>query len=145
MKKAISFLFLVVALTVLASCELEHSDNGKLDGYWHLTTVDTMRTGGSAEVSEDRIFWAVQGSILNVTQPSQGANYIFRFTHQNGTLSLYDARLNDRRKSDSLVTHVDELRPYGITSLMPRYTVEKLSSSKMVLSNDTLRLRFTKF
>ena len=145
MKRTI-FLFLMACLVMaFTSCDIETSGNGDLDGYWHLTSVDSMQTGGTADVSEDRIFWRVQGDILNVTQPMKGGNYIFRFTYQDNSLDLYDARFNDRDGSDSLVTNVNELFPLGITSLTPHYNVEKLSGSKMVLSNDTLRLRFTKF
>ena len=31
---------LVVSLMTMTGCELETSDNGKLDGYWHLVAVD---------------------------------------------------------------------------------------------------------
>ncbi|MGI6222578.1 MAG: lipocalin-like domain-containing protein [Prevotella sp.] len=144
MRKSI-FFFLAFVAVLFASCELESPDNGDLDGFWHLTSVDSLQTGGNAEVSKQLIFWSVQGSLLDITQSTTGADYIFRFTYQDNTLSLYDARINDRRKNDSLVTDVTELLPYGITSLTPRYTVEKLSGSKMILSNDTLRLSFTKF
>ena len=46
---------LTTALT-LASCELETSDNGKFDGFWHLERVDTLATGGS--LNRDMEVWA---------------------------------------------------------------------------------------
>ena len=52
---------LTTALT-LASCELETSDNGKFDGFWHLERVDTLATGRSLNLQQKRIFWGVQAT-----------------------------------------------------------------------------------
>lgn len=55
---------LTTALT-LASCELETSDNGKFDGFWHLERVDTLATGGSLNLQQKRIFWGVQAKLIS--------------------------------------------------------------------------------
>ena len=58
MNKHFKILFsLITILFALASCGdlLEHSQNDKLDGYWKLTTIDTLATGGQKNVSEQSV------------------------------------------------------------------------------------------
>ena len=62
---------LTTALT-LASCELETSDNGKFDGFWHLERVDTLATGGSLNLQQKRIFWGSAGEAHQRTRHRQG-------------------------------------------------------------------------
>ena len=47
MKKIIGILFFAVLVFTLSSCEIETSQNGDLDGFWHLEQVDTLATGGT--------------------------------------------------------------------------------------------------
>ena len=47
-------------LMSLTSCEIETSDNGKLDGFWHLERVDTLATGKSVDYTNKLVFWGVQ-------------------------------------------------------------------------------------
>ena len=64
MTKCFNILFSLIATALLlVSCGdlLEHSQNGKLDGYWKLTTIDTLTSGGQKDVSEQSLFMAVQG------------------------------------------------------------------------------------
>ena len=35
----------------MQSCEIETSHNGDLDGFWHLTGVDTLATGGKRDLA----------------------------------------------------------------------------------------------
>lgn len=52
------FLFFIIGIgLLLTSCDIETSDNGDLDGYWHLVRVDTLATGVSSDLSETRVFW----------------------------------------------------------------------------------------
>ena len=46
----------------LASCELETSDNGKFDGFWHLERVDTLATGGSLNLDPKSMAYAARTS-----------------------------------------------------------------------------------
>ena len=83
-----AFLLLSLAFT---SCELETSDNGKLDGFWHLERVDTLATGKSCDLSGQLLFWSVQMKLLNVSDKNYKLrSAFFRFEHANGTLRLYE-------------------------------------------------------
>lgn len=147
MKKLILVCSLCMAVMGLVSCGdlIETSDNGKLDGMWHLTRIDTLETGGGMDVAEDRKYLAVQGSILQVHDADEPEKYMFRFSHADGKLTLSDARLNDRRLGDPVVTDATLLMPYGINSLNETFVVEKLTRKRMVLVSDVLRLSYIKF
>ena len=45
-KHLILMLVGMLVLCFQSACTLETSDNGDLDGYWHLEQVDTLATGG---------------------------------------------------------------------------------------------------
>ena len=105
-----------------ASCEIETSDNGDLDGFWHLERVDTIRTGGRLDLKDEYVFWAVQKDLLNAC----------------------DRHGNDRMNGDPAVDDAGMLRPFGVNALDETFGVERLTGSKMVLSTEELRLSFTK-
>ena len=86
-------IFLLAASLVLAtSCGdlIETSDNGNLDGYWQLAQVDTLATGVTADMTDSKVFWGVQGKFLNVldTHEAPSYGYMFRFQHTADSLWL---------------------------------------------------------
>ena len=105
MKKIISVSALCLALgSLLFSCTLETSDNGKLDGFWKLTRVDTLATGGVLDLRESGIFWAVQMNLMSVQDKyvEDSPEYLFRFEHKDGKLTLsagYLYSIRDRKKA----------------------------------------------
>lgn len=137
----------MVALFSLSACEIETHDNDKLDGFWHLERVDTIATGGVCDKSKDLVFWSVQSMFVEVSERSKVDNnkYIFSFSHSNGKLSLFDARLSDRRKGDPEVEDPAILQPYGVSKLNETFEVTQLTGSKMQLKSETLLLVFRKF
>lgn len=148
MNKCFKILFsLITILFALASCGdlLEHSQNGKLDGYWKLTNIDTLATGGQKNVSEQSLFMAVQGKIMMLNNRDNGAEFIFQFNHSNGHLKIFDARQSNRGKGDPLQTDPEGLRPFGFNNLEEDFTVDEFTSGKLVINDGTLRLHFIKF
>lgn len=154
LKKKISkrILIMVTVLTPLllggiglCSCSLHHDDSGDLGGYWHLTGIDTLATSGHCDMSKVSVFWSVQGAILEARDVDKGEFVMFRYNRENSILSLYDARYNNRNIGDEQITDVAVLQPYGINKLEESFTVEALSSSRMILRSDMLKLYFKKF
>lgn len=128
-----------------ASCEIETSDNGDLDGFWHLERVDTIRTGGRVDLKDEYVFWAVQKDLLNACdRHGDRGDFLFRFEHKGKSLRLYDPHVNDRMNGDPAVDDAGMLRPFGVNALDETFGVERLTGSKMVLSTEELRLSFTK-
>lgn len=154
LKKKISKRILIIVTVItplllggvgLSSCSLHHDDSGDLGGYWHLTGIDTLATSGHCDMSKAPVFWAVQGAILEARDVDKGEFVMFRYNRENSILSLYDARYNNRNIGDEQITDVAVLQPYGINKLEESFTVEALSSSRMILRSDMLKLYFKKF
>lgn len=137
----------MVALLSLSACEIETHDNDKLDGFWHLERVDTIATGGVCDKSKDLVFWSVQSMFVEVSERSKVNNdkYFFSFSHRDGKLSLFDARLSDRSNGDPEVEDPIILQPYGISKLNETFEVMQLTGSKMQLKSESLLLVFRKF
>lgn len=145
--KQLLYLIILSALA-LSSCSISTSDNGKLDGYWHLTGIDTLREGqGSTDLKQRRVYWAVQAKLLNVRDlGTYQQGYLFRFSHVGDSLLLsepyHDGGHEDTGSGDTPVTDAAELSPFGINSLTEHFFVEQLSGSTMILRSQTLRLYF---
>lgn len=142
------FLYSVGLVLLLAGCDLETSDNGDLDGYWHLTRVDTLTTGGTLDTSEQLLFWAVQVRLLNVVDQSDDADhmgYLLRFEYKEGTLRVYEPYKNSRKDGDIKVDDASVLSPFGINRLDETFRVEQLDGDGMQLTGDALRLTFVRF
>ena len=136
--------FLIFSFT---SCELETSNNGDLDGFWHMVQVDTLQTGGVKDASEDLIFWSFQLNLLELSDHSySNPIYMARFNHDSGQLKVTKPCLYDRYEGNKMVTeeNLEVISPYGLNALEETFRVEELSGSRMTLSNGTLRLYFKK-
>ena len=96
-------------------------------------------------MSKAPVFWSVQGAILEARNVEKLEYVMFRYNHENGILSLYDARYNNREIGDEQITDVTVLQPYGINKLEESFAVESLSGSTMILRSDMLKLYFKKF
>ena len=150
MKYVCFLLMLMLGSALLNSCEVEGSDNGNLDGFWHLESVDTLATGGRCEYSDQRVFWGVQYKLLSVNNYKGGKIY-FRFRQTSDSLILSSPYKNHWHQDtenggDIPITEInDTLRQCGINHLVEPYYKEKLSGNKMILRTKDLRLYFKKF
>lgn len=147
MMKHFPLYFIIGVALLLSGCNLETSDNGDLDGYWHLVRVDSLATGQYADLSETRVFWGFQVRLLQAIDHDHDTShygYLFRFEHKGQTLRIYDSHKHDRANGDILVEDVGEITSLGINSLDDHFHVEQLSSDRMVLRDDVLRLWFEK-
>ena len=59
-------LYIFFVLLMFAACDIHTSDNGDLDGYWQLRSVDTLSTGGTCDMRDSMRFWSFQANILFV-------------------------------------------------------------------------------
>lgn len=146
MRRVIIYIIIGIGL-MMTACDIETSDNGDLDGYWHLVRVDTLATGGTCDMSESLVFWAVQMRLLNVVDHINDPDhfgYFLRFEHRGGTLRVYDPYKNSRKDGDIKVEDASVLAPFGINKLEETYQVEQLDGDDMRLANEQLRLSFEK-
>lgn len=149
MAKPIVFLSAVFMSLCLMSCDLETSDNGKLDGFWHLERVDTLATGGSLDMSNDKVFWSFQVRLLWLQGGS--SSFYLRFNQEGDSLTINSPYTNEGHEEtlgdggNKPVSDPSVLRDYGIDALETHYKKEALDGSRMTLRSRRLRLMFRKF
>ena len=141
--KYLSILF--AFMFCLSACELETSHNGKLDGWWLLTAVDTLPTGGHANVEEQQCTWAFQGRLLELRDvPGQRGDYLLSFVQHGDDLLLSHPYLSARDSGDIAVQTPQPLHPYGIQTLSEQFSITAIDRQRMVLTSTSLRLYFRK-
>ena len=96
MNKYLLKLLMASLLISLSACEFEMSDNGDLDGFWQLCTVDTLATGHSSDMRQIGIYWSVQMHILSIENKPRFIRFLFRFEQSDNQLRIYSPRLDNR-------------------------------------------------
>lgn len=141
--KKITFLF--AAFLLLTSCEIEFSNNGKLDGFWQMIAVDTLATQHTSDLKTSGRTWAFQGRLLEMRDTKGGySDLYFSFEHRGDSLFLDSPYLSDRDVDDIKITDINIVRPYGVNGLKEGFEIENLSNNKLILRSKTLRLLFKK-
>lgn len=139
-------LYFTLSLIMITSCTLDSSDNGALDGYWQLSSIDTLANGHSVNMRDSGIFWAFNFNLLvtrSTKEPLGEILYDFEKTEDN--LILSNPYILYRDSSDIKVTDVNLLKKYGVNSLLESFTIQHLNSNKMALQSNMLRLNFKKY
>ena len=128
------FLYIIIGLTLLfTSCDKEDSSNGHLDGFCQMT-------------SSPGITWAFQGHILELRDVNKvHQDIVMSFTREGDKLKLSDPYRVDRDSDDVALLDADKLIPYGISNTSTEFRISELTSSRMVLDNNTTHLEFRKF
>lgn len=127
-------LYIIIGVTLLlTSCDKEDSANGHLDGFWQMT-------------SSPGITWAFQGHILELRDVKKvHQDIVMSFTREGDKLKLSDPYRVDRDSDDVALKDADMLIPYGISNTSTEFRISELTSSRMVLDNNTTHLEFRKF
>lgn len=133
-----------LSLMFLYGCELETTDNGDLDGYWHLEQVDSLAGQRSIDYGQSNIFWSIQFELLQLSNLEDNT-IIYKLVYDNRQLTLANPCMFDRADGDTLVTNVEVLRQYGVNALQENFKVVTLESRTMVLESPVLRLHFRKY
>ena len=127
-------LYIIIGVTLLlTSCDKEYSANGHLDGFWQMS-------------SSPGITWAFQGHILELRDVKKvHQDIVMSFTREGDKLKLSDPYRVDRDSDDVALKDADMLIPYGIGNTSTEFRISELTSSRMVLDNNTTHLEFRKF
>lgn len=151
-----SLLATLATTLMLASCNIETSDNGPLDGFWHLERVDTLATGGTTDYSSGYVFWGVQKDLIYIKDSSNGSvgAYYLRFSQTQDSLHITKIYLDHGHEDnpyheqggDIPVEVIDiNLRFLGLNALPEHFKKEAINGNRMILSTEKLRLKFKKF
>ena len=146
MKRLLIYIIGVVLLTT--ACEFHASDNGDLDGFWQLSSVDTLATGGSADLRYEQLSWSFQGHFVELRDALDymlAGDIIGRFQHHGDSLTLSDFYFSKRDSGDIKLQHPEPLRHYGVSRLQQSFHVLQLNSSRMTLQSDSLRLNLRRY
>lgn len=151
MKTSLTRFFLIISVIFLmTACHMESSENGHLDGFWHLVRVDTLSTDtlsivGTSDLSQDYFFWAFQFQLLSVRNTQKSPEeYFLRFQRQGDELVLSHPFQYVLQGKDAPVENIDLLRPFGINDQEERFRIVHLSSRRMTLQNKFLVLTMQK-
>ena len=127
-------LYIIIGVTLLlTSCDKEDSANGHLDGFWQKS-------------SSPGITWAFQGHILELRDVKKvHQDIVMSFSREGDKLKLSDPYRVDRDSDDVALKDADMLIPYGIGNTSTEFRISELTSSRMVLDNNTTHLEFRKF
>lgn len=146
MKTSLTRFFLIISvISLMTACHMESSENGHLDGFWHLVRVDTLSTGGTSDLHQDYFFWAFQFQLLSVRNTQKSPEeYFLRFQRQGDELVLSHPFQYVLQGKDAPVENIDLLRPFGINDQEERFRIVHLSSRRMTLQNHFLVLTMQK-
>lgn len=140
-------LYIFTMLLMLAACDIHTSNNGDLDGYWQLRSVDTLSSGMSCDMRDSMLFWSFQDNLLHVRDNKEEKldKVFMRFTLSDKVMTLTNPIIDLRDSSDLVLTDTTFLRHYGIHDMPETLKVVTLNSSTMILENRVLRLNFRKY
>lgn len=145
MKNITQYIFLMlIGVIVLTGCTFEASDNGDLDGYWHIEQIEDLQTKQIEDTHFEHRFWAIQNHLLVFRNTDTGYQYILRFNHQGNTLVLSDPYFYKRIPGDEPLDDPAPLFEFGCMALKVTYSVEKLNNSHMILNDGSIRVIFRK-
>lgn len=147
MRRILLYVVAVVCLLSVSSCELYMSDNGDLDGNWHLIGIDTLATGGHCDMSERLVFWGIETNLIEAVDHENDPRhygYIFYFERVDDHLRVFNAHKHDRPQGDIKVQDASEIAFLGINSLDDDFQILSLDADRMILADTDLRLVFRK-
>jgi hypothetical protein len=145
---------LLVGTAFIASCTIDTSDNGDLDGMWQMMEVQYAGHNGNydsiVQTKDKKIYWSVQYKLMDIIGNVGGDGLtnetLARFDHAGDSLVLYDF-YRHYRSADSLIsdsqTHV--LNGIGVDGNVARFFVEKLTSDNLLLRSTYARVILRKF
>lgn len=140
---------LVLASVLFTSCEMNSSDNGKLDNIWYLVKLDSISNGKKAiDYRSQHIFWSFQGSLMQTNCVDSMNQFImYRFDATDKQLIVKSPFIYDRVDDDQQITDetVHMIKLYGINAITDTFQIEKLNSTTMILRDDSLRLYFDRW
>ncbi len=141
-KKSLVILSAITVLVyVVCSCTLETSNNGDLDGAWHLLAIDDK----PIEQHPD-LYWSFQNKLLELSDKStECGTFLLRFSREGNKLKLSDPFIYDRENGDKPLEDATSLQPFGVYNTTETFDVVSLSASRMTLKSSTVKLDFRKF
>ncbi len=138
----------VLALLTWSGCEV--SGAGDLEGFWYLTRLDTLASGGRRDMDSTRVSWAFQTDLMQMVDycdpNTQKEIVMARYVHADGLLTVHNPFVYDRMAGDRPIKADScwRMAQYGINAVPDTFCIERLSRHRMQVADRTLRLYFEK-
>ncbi len=136
--KITSGTLLLTAFLLSACGDISPTDNRKIDGYWLLTNIDSISKGPGKDVSQEKLFWAIEGKIF------QTGGLTLMTEKYGDTLRLYRP-VSDSASVNSKNPSIEPYRRYGINSFDEHFFIEQLTQKHLSIRNSLLRLQFRRY
>ena len=146
--KELSYILFIATIT-LSSCDgFEISNNGDLDGMWHLVQVDSLRVNClPQDYTNEGIFWSIQDKLMMVEDKQDRYQSLFlRFSREGNVFCTSEPYINHHReKPEEKTEDVSLLKPYGLNKVNETFQIEKINSEELILQSDILSLSFVRY
>jgi hypothetical protein len=154
MKRNIFLLGILLLTTLMVGCDIETSNNGKLDGLWQVTEITYLGTNSRPDsvvaMKSQHIYWAFQNKLLSIrgyeAPQTKTTEIVTRFSHNADSLILRDFYFH-YVSLDSLVTdtHTHIFNPIGVESNEAHFQVEQLTDNTLSLRSTYAKIALRKF
>jgi len=146
LRKILYMAVAIASLASLASCDIDSSPNGKLDGYWKMASIDSIESGNILNLDNELYFWAFQNKLLQlVDRGHKNATFLLRFEKSGKTLTVTDPYRHKSQLEDVPVEDPSTMKAYGIKHAEEDFTIKKLSNSTLILENEEIRINFKRY
>jgi len=132
MRKILITGLLALLFVIVLACG-KNPENGKLDGMWQLTEIESAN-GVSISKKSDRIYYSFQLQVVELRRVGYN-EYRGHFNYTGDSLSL---NIHDYMIKDTCAF-------FGLKTMKDHFAIEVLTGSTMMLSRNDIRLRFRKF
>lgn len=148
MNRAFYYFFTAICI-MMSGCN--YSNNGDLDGMWYMTQIDSISSGETFKMRDTGISWSFQGKLMQIGNHRSNSYWnnpiMCYFSVKGNQLEVHDPFIYDRMKGDKEITadSIHMLKPFGINNIPENFMIEKLSSSKLQINDDIIRISFEKY
>lgn len=141
-----AFIAEIISMIVCSCDGFEISDNGNLDGMWHLIEVDSLAKNVKVDYIHEGIYWSIQDHLLCTEDKlKRYETCVFHFVLNEGKLTIKDPHFDNRVEGDPQVVDLLKIAPFGVNKEVEEYKVETLNKKHLVIVNQMLKLSFKKY
>ena len=149
------FLLMALCACALSACS-KMTDNGKLDGMWHLQEIHTKPSNATSteytersDVRDARIYWSFQLDLLQIRSAAllNGATSetMARFNYEGNKLNITATYIHFRDHDDFITDPATEcLKDLGIRGNKAVFQINRLTDHQMILCSALDSLVFRK-
>jgi hypothetical protein len=143
--KGIKWSFAVVLVALVSSCDKAPND-GDLDGYWQLMTVQEDAQSPALDVQSERLYVGFRRGLAHYYSDynSNNINVYASYQHTGDSLFVYNFA-DGGNDTNPFYTTTDSLKKFYIDNLYERYAIEQLNGDRLWLGRGEKRLLFRKF